>query len=95
MSNEQRKIICEPGYYEIKVRYAEPDEQGQYVIGAAGFFKNNNNCTLFDDFKSFVDYFAKQEFDDSICFHKDLIELVEDMLDIDRNDMRLENDYYV
>ena len=74
-----KKVIVEVGYYELKVRYAKKGEKGQYYHGAGDMFRTHS--TLFNSLENFIKRTERKRFDDSICYHKDLLEDLSDYYD--------------
>ena len=66
------KIIAEPTYYELHIKPASENEEGNYFMGAGGIFENRTN--LFSSLEEFDDYMRETEFDDSIYYDKTLYE---------------------
>jgi hypothetical protein len=83
-----KRVIAEPGYYELKIRYANKGEKGQYYDGANGIFSRRTN--MFNSVENCLAYLISSQFDDSVVFHKDLLEPVLDFncIEFDTNEVR-------
>ncbi|MDR2233868.1 MAG: hypothetical protein LBE56_12220 [Tannerella sp.] len=71
---KEKKVIIEPGYYELYVRYARQDEKGRYYQGAGGLFERHT--TLFNSVNSFLNYIQKKKFDDDIVYDREIMDEV-------------------